>query len=691
MNILTTDWGRRLHPDHVLQEYPRESMKRSSFRSLNGYWEYAISQNNVEPDPYDGQILVPFSPEAPLSGVDRQLHPEEILWYRRSIPCTRELFSDSSPQISEGTGRVLLHFGAVDQICVVEINGREAGRHIGGYLPFTLDITDLLYAIDDPQENHILVRVKDYTDESWHTRGKQRLKRGGMYYTPISGIWQTVWLEVVPKDHILSIETVPDIDNACVHITVHAAEDLPVRILVEKPEIRLHDTVSRYEESRMEGILKQGTANEPLTIRIPMTCIWTCEEPWLYPFRVFMGEDTVDSYFALRRISMEKDENGLLRICLNHKPIPLRGVLDQGYWPDGLFTAPSEEAMLFDLNEIRAFGFNMIRKHVKIEPERWYYHCDRLGILVWQDLVNGGEAYNDWFVTKYATVATAAGKKFPDSTITAKTGRDNPAGCEEFKQELVDTALHLKNHPCLFAWTIFNEGWGQFATAECTELLREIDPEHLIDSASGWYDQGCGDFLSVHNYFFPFKAHTDPNRAFVLSEFGGYAYVEPEHVSTDTSYGYKKFRSTTSLQKGFDKLLKKVEALVPKGLCAWVYTQWTDIEDETNGIYTYDRRIRKLQPLQGHSGGFTTEASADVIIDEVSADEIPTTPTEQPAPTLQEMEESIPYDETIDFSVEPDTKTDDSAEAEDDPTESSSGTARTSEHSQTNENISRDI
>jgi beta-galactosidase/beta-glucuronidase len=307
-----------------------------------------------------------------------------------------------------------------------------------------------------------------------------------------------------------------------------------------------------------------------------------------------MGEDHASSYFAMRKISVENDGKGIPRICLNHEPVYLRGVLDQGYWPDGIYTPPSEEAILFDLREMKKSGFQMIRKHAKIEPDRWYYHCDRLGLLVWQDIVNGGEAYKSWYVAYAATLMNWLGIR-PDRVHPGHVGRLNEAGKEEFCREIAQTAAVLREHPCMFAWTLFNEGWGQFETDRCVRILQKADPEHLIDAASGWFDQRGGDFRSVHFYYLTFRVAAEKKRAFVLSEFGGLPYHIPGHSNGERIYGYgAKSRTKEQLNRKYQKLMKNIERNIPKGLCATVYTQWTDIEDEVNGIYTCDREIRKI-------------------------------------------------------------------------------------------------
>ncbi|HJA18721.1 MAG TPA: glycoside hydrolase family 2 [Candidatus Mediterraneibacter ornithocaccae] len=601
MKQLYTRWGRELDPQNVLPEYPRPLLRRSSYTNLNGYWDYAFTREFKIPEKYDGQILVPFSPEAVLSGVSRQLMPDEYLWYRR-------VFIIEGGNGRKSGRRLLLHFGAVDQACAVYVNGQRAARHTGGYLPFEADITQLVR----DGENELIVAVKDLSDTSCHARGKQRLERGGMFYTAQSGIWQTVWMEEVPETYIQTIESVTDLDAGTVRVRVTAAENnkyegtevktsghqegdrasgLPVQVQIHRPGLYTDSCeYSVDEEILCSGI---GSAGEWIEIAIPDIMLWTCETPYLYFFTVTMGEDRVESYFAMRRFSVEKDEKGIPRICMNGEVQFQNGVLDQGYWPDGLYTAPSDEAMIFDITEMKRCGFNMVRKHIKIEPQRWYWHCDRLGIVVWQDMVNGGEAYRYWFVTYLATVMSWRNIKIKDSHPWLLARRER-TGRTEFVREMKETIRLLKGHPSICTWVIFNEGWGQFQTKELTRIAREADPDRLIDPASGWFDQGGGDLQSVHNYFFRLKVRPEKERAAVLSEIGGHTYREPDHSACEELYGYGACRDKEALGRAYRELTKKVKKLIPQGLCASVYTQWTDIEEEINGVYTWDREVRKI-------------------------------------------------------------------------------------------------
>ena len=632
MKQLYTRWGRDLDPQNVLQEYPRPLLKRGSYINLNGYWDYAFTKDFKKPEQYDGQILVPFSPETVLSGVSRQLQPDEYLWYRRTFML--EKWTDK-----KADRRLILHFGAVDQACVVYVNGQKAARHTGGYLPFEADITALIR----DGENELTVAVKDLSDTSCHARGKQRLERGGMFYTAQSGIWQTVWMEMVPENYIADIETEADLDKRAVRIRVsaagnpgsgasadeQAAHTVPpsdeegevssqtghlITIQIRHPGLYTDNDSPESKNqpnnqsdqsnaqpnihSNVQLNIQQMCSTSGITgewIEIPITDLrqWSCETPYLYFFTVTMGEDRAESYFAMREFSIEKDEDGVPRICLNGKVQFQNGVLDQGYWPDGLYTAPSDEAMIFDIAEMKKSGFNMVRKHIKLEPQRWYWHCDRLGLVAWQDMVNGGEAYQYWFVTYLATVMSWRGITIKDNHPWLLARRDK-AGRAEFVREMKETIRRLKGHPSICTWVIFNEGWGQFQTEELTRIARAEDPTRLIDAASGWFDQGGGDLQSVHNYFFKLKVRPEKKRAAVLSEIGGHTYREPGHSACEELYGYGACKDKEALGKAYQELMDKVQALIPQGLCASVYTQWTDIEEEINGVYTWDREVRKI-------------------------------------------------------------------------------------------------
>lgn len=591
MKQLYTRWGRSMDRENVLQEYPRPLLVRGGYTNLNGVWKYAFTKEYRRPERFEGEIVVPFSPESVLSGVGRQLMPDEYLWYRRT-------FSLAGWDERKDLRRLILHFGAVDQSCVVFVNGKRTAAHTGGYLPFETEITESV----NEGENELVVAVKDLSETSYHARGKQKLKRGGMFYTAQSGIWQTVWMEEVPKDYIQGIETVPDPEQGTVGIRVAAERDCPVEIWIRKPKIYKEITECAcserkslpYEADEEETVVfAAGTANHVIKADIQEPALWTCEEPYLYYYTVRMGTDFAESYFAMRTFSVRKDEKGIPRICLNGKVQFQNGVLDQGYWPDGLYTTPSDEAMIFDIREMKNTGFNMVRKHVKIEPQRWYYHCDRLGMVVWQDMVNSGGEYKYWLVTYAATVLSWRNIHIKDRHSWLLSRKDK-AGKLEFVKEMKETVRILKVHPSIAVWVIFNEGWGQFQTKDLTNIVRELDPDRIIDAASGWFDQGCGDLQSVHNYFFKLKVRPEKKRAAVLSEIGGYTYREKDHTACEELYGYKDYADRKKLNESFGELMRKVEALIPEGLCASVYTQWSDIEEEVNGICTYDREVKKI-------------------------------------------------------------------------------------------------
>ncbi len=610
---LTTPWSEAAARGDTWKEYPRPQMVRKEWINLNGRWDYAIlpaakGENGKASDPLyepkaegpyapDGEILVPFSPESALSGVGRILMPGELLWYHRTF-----LLPDLPAK-----SRLLLHFGAVDERCRVFVNGEEAGFHHGGYVPFTLEITRLVR----PGENDLSLLCADDTDTSFHTRGKQKLERGGMFYTPQSGIWQTVWLEWVPEAYISDLRLTPRFDEGELTVQVipqfPAGEEAPSRI-----QIRL--SVTDGEET-VAG-LSAGSAE--VSVKIPNFIPWTPENPHLYGLTLTMEvtqdgaetlRDEVRSYFAMRAFTVEKDEAGLARLCINHEPCFENGLLDQGYWPDGLYTAPCDEALIYDIRTMKEAGFNMLRKHCKIEPLRWYYHCDRLGMLVWQDVVNGGSSYN---MTTLAYLPTVFPNYGAGKEHVKASGRTRPESHEEWFALCRDTISLLYNAPCLAAWTLFNEGWGQFDTQTATAFARQLDATRPFDQASGWFDHRGGDIKSVHNYFRKLtcpKVNTPSDlapeaggankcglRAAVLSEYGGLALPLEGHIATGQVYGYKNLKSPEEFKERFEKMQNEVQALAAEGLSAAIYTQVSDIEDEVNGILTYDRRVNKLAP-----------------------------------------------------------------------------------------------
>lgn len=558
---MKTRWTPAPSDENILAEYPRPQLRREDYINLNGLWDYAINKNDSRPEQWDGKILVPFSPETEPSGVMRQLAPEQYLWYERPLPVKRE----------EGK-RTLLHFGAVDQIAAVFVNGKQAGEHIGGYTPFSFDITDLL-----EEKNILTVRVQDLSDTSYHSRGKQKMKRGGIWYTPQSGIWQTVWLERVPQEYISSLKITPCFDESRVEITVCSAADAECTVEIGERSIK-------------------GRTNSAISIDMPDFIPWSPENPHLYEFAAVMGEDRVESYFGMRKFDIGKDEKGIKRLFLNNKPYFHTGLLDQGYFSDGLYTPPSDEAMIYDITFAKKMGFNMLRKHIKIEPLRWYYHCDRLGMLVWQDMINGGGEYD--FLTISAPIFLGSHGK---DNRYKKFARQNAEGREQYYRELEEMINLLYNCTSIAMWVPFNEGWGQFDAAKAVEKILALDTTRTIDHASGWYDQQIGDIRSLHVYFRKYKHKRDRlGRAVVLSEFGGYNYHAAGHSFSDKIDSlYSKYKTPQALFAAYKKLFEK--EIIPakaKGLCATVYTQLSDVEDEMNGMVSYDRELVKF-PVEG--------------------------------------------------------------------------------------------
>lgn len=556
--MLTTKWGEALDREHPLPEYPRPQLRRGSFLNLNGVWQYAVSTLNSEPEEYDGDIVVPFPLESELSGVGRVLQPGEYLWYRREFTLPEDF----------NVGRVLLHFGAVDQCARVWVNGMDACTHTGGYLPFSADITDLLFE----GENTLVVRVTDDTDRSYHTRGKQKLKPGGIWYSPVSGIWQTVWCESVPENYISSLFITPHLEDGSVELLVMG--EGAVRAVID-------------------GDAYDFEAGTSALLKLREVRVWSPEEPYLYKLELAMGDDRVESYFAMRSVGIGEDRNGVKRLLLNGKPYFQNGLLDQGWWPDGLYTAPSDEALAFDIAAAKTMGFNMLRKHVKVEPLRWYYHCDRLGMLVWQDMPNGGGAYSA--LTVSAPLLTGSHSR---DDKYSKFARREEKGRDEFREELLDMVSHLYNAPSIVTWVIFNEGWGQFDSDKCAEAVLELDSSRILDRTSGWHDQGSGELRSIHLYFDDYKHKPDKlGRCVVLSEFGGYTLPIDGHAWPGKPFGYKKFDSQEKFRRALTLLYDgQIRPACMSGLAAAIYTQLTDVENELNGLITYDRRVIKLSP-----------------------------------------------------------------------------------------------
>ncbi len=565
---MLTPWGEALDREHPLPEYPRPQLRRNSYLNLNGIWEYAITKTAEKPAAMQGEIVVPFSPETPLSGVGHILQPDEYLWYRRSVTLPEGFFRG---------GRLLLHFGAVDQCCTVWVNGQEAGSHTGGYLPFALDVTELI----EGDAFTLELRVTDPTDTGSLSRGKQRLKNTGIWYTPQSGIWQTVWMECVPENYLRSLRITPKPEENAVHIRLEADDPAMAAVTI----------------CRDGGIIAEGQTDEngesTLTIPAEELRLWSPEDPFLYDVAITLaGSDKVESYFGMRAFGIGKDEKGLPRLLLNGKPYFQNGLLDQGYWSDGYYTAPSDEALIHDIAEMKRLGFNMLRKHIKVEPLRWYYHCDRLGMLVWQDMMNGGESYSPLSIYVFSNL----GLRVKDDRYRYFS-RSDEAGRTHYYEELGQMIDLLYNTVSLALWVPFNEGWGQFDALKAAEFIRKRDDTRPIDHASGWYDQGGGDIKSIHWYFRPYHHKQPPKeqRPICLTEYGGYNCAVPGHCwGEGAEFGYKKIADPAEFNRAFQKLME--EQIIPakeRGLAAAVYTQVSDVEGERNGLLTYDRKVCK--------------------------------------------------------------------------------------------------
>ncbi len=573
---MLTRWGRTLDRDHPLPEHPRPQLVRETWANLNGVWEHAFTDSPDRPTAYDGPIVVPFSPEAELSGVGRQLQPDEWLWYRRHF---------TAPDARPGH-RVLLHFGAVDQTCTVWVNGHEAGSHTGGYLPFTLDVTDHLAGGDELLE----VRVRDLSETSFHARGKQRLDRGTIWYTAQSGIWQTVWLETVPASYVERLVLTPYLDRG----------ELEVTVVVSTGSTSGGEGLRAWWFRQAQPASGEASLPAGVPVRIPSSDVrpWSPDDPHLYDVEVTYGEDRVTSYAAMRSFGVGEDDDGHPRLLLNGEPAVHVGVLDQGYWPDGLLTPPSDDAMVHDIETMKSLGFTMLRKHAKVEPLRWYAHCDRIGVLVWQDIVNGGGRYRDLTTKRPARHPVWV----PDS-VHRLFGRDDATGRAEFRREVRETVDLLHNTACVAVWTPFNEGWGQFDAAATARRVADLDPTRQVNHASGWVDQGAGDVRAFHAYLRPFtmprpRRWTRPwrrdRRVVALTEYGGFSLRVEDHDWSPRTFGYRHFDDAESLGRGFVELHEPLADAVRRGLGATVYTQLSDVEDELNGLLTWDRDILKI-------------------------------------------------------------------------------------------------
>lgn len=554
---MVTRWAKEVSPTNALPEYPRPVMRRERWKNLNGLWEFAIRPKSqaTRPDKFDDHILVPFCVESALSGIKKKVVETDMLWYRHTFDV---------PGAWAGQ-RILLHFGAVDWETTVWVNGHEATHHRGGYDPFSVDITDMLKKTG-PQE--IVVSVWDPTDKGLQARGKQKIEPEGFMYTPASGIWQTVWLEPVPRSYIRSIRVEPDIDENCVWLTVDAvntndADTVEAKTLLPGPGEKA-GTIPIVAESRAGQRLRIALRKEP------ETRLWSPDSPFLYDLQVTLKDrtgkmiDTVESYFGMRKIEVAKNQDGINRLFLNNKALFQFGFLDQGWWPDGLYTAATDEALRYDIETAKRLGANMVRKHVKIEPQRFYYWCDRLGILVWQDMPS------------------------------AVNHREEMK--RQFELELKRMIDAARNHPSIVMWVAFNEGWGQFDAPRIAKWIEQYDPTRLVDHASGWADRGdCGDVRDIHLYPEPGVAPLLPNRAIVLGEFGGISMTVKGHQWRDgKGWGYSGTGRDRDLTNAYLQRIRLLPSMIRVGLSAACYTQIADQEIECNGLMTYDREVLKL-------------------------------------------------------------------------------------------------
>jgi len=556
---IMTRWAAEVRPDLVLPEYPRPQMVRSAWANLNGLWQYAIGPKDAgRPESWDGHILVPFAVESALSGVGKPIGSDKALWYRREITVPR----------AWRRGRILLHFGAVDWESTVWVNGTEVGTHRGGYDPFSYDIRE---ALKRGKKQEIVVRVLDPTDEgnSPIARGKQVMKPHGIFYTAVTGVWQTVWIEPVPEAYIVKLKMTPDIDNGTLTVEPEVAGD--------SAGTKVSVSVSR-EGKPVAGAA--AAAGGPAALEIPGPELWTPSNPALYDVKVVLEKggravDEVLGYAGMRKIALDQDDRGINQLFLNNEPLFEFGPLDQGWWPDGLYTAPTDAALRFDIETIKALGLNMLRKHVKVEPDRLYYWCDTLGLLVWQDMPSA----------LYKRDALSA---------EALAARD-----AQFEKEWKAVIDALSNHPSIVMWVPFNEGWGQYDTERITDWTKRYDPTRLVNNASGWTDKGVGDVSDIHSYPGPDMPPLEANRASVLGEFGGLGLPLTGHLwQAEGNWGYRNFDDTKAFEDRYTGLIEKLYGLVDKGLAAAVYTQTSDCEIEVNGLMTYDREVVKLDPAR---------------------------------------------------------------------------------------------
>jgi hypothetical protein len=592
---LSTPWAEKVDRDRPLPEYPRPSLVRDEWRCLNGRWQYALRPHGAIPSSYDGEIAVPFPIESALSGVRRALRPNEALWYRRAfvVPAAWR------------DGRVLLHIGAADWESRVSLNGQVIGSHRGGYVPFSFDITDDL---GWSGEENLVVEIRDPTEAGAQCRGKQTLRPRGILYTSASGIWGAVWIEPVPISRIARvIASVPPGGRArdgrlVVEASLHAARSEPRR---------LHAVLKDGDRAVAEAMADIGASDEAsamLEFHVEAPKLWSPESPFLYGLSLDLdGVDRAESYAAFRTVTLGPGHDGRPRILLNGEPYFNNGILDQGYWPDGVYTAPTDEALVSDIEQAKALGFNMIRKHAKVESERWYWHCDRLGMLVWQDIPSGGEPMR----LLYSAALGFAGFRLRDDRALWRFGRGDAASRADFERESSEIYHYLEGFPCIVAWVPFNEGWGQFESARLTTTLVGRDPGRLVDAASGWYDQGVGHFASRHDYRSPPRMpRADGRRARALSEYGGIALRVAGHATEDRrQFGYAGARDGDDLAARYEALASRLSRFAKEGLAASVYTQLSDVEIERNGLLTYDRRAVKAAKARVRAANLALTAS----------------------------------------------------------------------------------
>lgn len=558
---IKTQWAEQVNPKSVLPEYPRPLMERSEWQNLNGEWEYAIKPlGEVEPASFDGNILIPFAVESSLSGVQKEVGEKNELWYKRSF---------TVPAKWKGKD-VMLNFGAVDWKAEVFVNDVLVGSHKGGYTPFSFNITPFLKGSGAQK---LVVRVWDPSDKGYQPIGKQTSNPQGIWYTSVTGIWQTVWLEPVASNHITAVKSIPNVDANALNVTVGASTPCVTSIV----EVKLLDKGAVVASAK-------GVQGQELRLGVKNPTLWSPENPYLYDMSITLSQngkviDQVKSYTAFRKISVEKDQNGILRMCLNNKPLFHYGPLDQGWWPDGLYTAPTDEALLYDIKKTKEWGFNMIRKHVKVEPARWYYHCDKEGILVWQDMPSG-DMGNRWEPHKY------------NGGTDKERSVESVANYYQEWKEIMDLGV---SHPSIVVWIPFNEAWGQFDTEKVVAWTKAYDPSRLVNPASGGNHRPCGDILDLHNYPGPDMFLFDAQRVTVLGEYGGIGLPLENHLWWNKrNWGYIQFKNSDEVTAEYVKYANELKGFVKRGFSAAVYTQTTDVEGEVNGLMTYDRKVIKI-------------------------------------------------------------------------------------------------